>query len=112
MQSRRSTPARGTSHTPRTHTRRAATTPGGPGGTGGPGGPGGPGGTGADTRDRGARPLTGTQRAYLTGRADDQLHGGVDCLALFEFTGAPADPDRMRAAVAALRRHPVLRSTV
>ncbi|RRO80120.1 amino acid adenylation domain-containing protein [Corynebacterium bovis] len=112
MQSRRSTPARGTSHTPRTHTRRAATTPGGPGGPGGTGGPGGPGGTDADTRDRGTRPLTGTQRAYLTGRADDQLHGGVDCLALFEFTGAPVDPDRMRAAVAALRRHPVLRSTV
>ncbi|MDN8579842.1 AMP-binding protein, partial [Corynebacterium bovis] len=103
MQSRRSTPARGTSHTPRTHARRAATTPGGPGG---------PGGTGAGTRGRGTRPLTGTQRAYLTGRADDQLHGGVDCLALFEFTGAPVDPDRMRAAVAALRRHPVLRSTV
>ncbi|RRO93230.1 hypothetical protein CXF29_10225, partial [Corynebacterium bovis] len=76
MQSRRSTPARGTSHTPRTHTRRAATTPGGPGGPGGTGGPGGPGGTDADTRDRGTRPLTGTQRAYLTGRADDQLHGG------------------------------------
>ncbi|WP_342008930.1 amino acid adenylation domain-containing protein [Corynebacterium bovis] len=112
MQSRRSTPARGTSHTPRTHTRRAATAPGGPNGTGVPGGPGGTDGTGADTRDRGTRPLTGTQRAYLTGRADDQLHGGVDCLALFEFTGAPVDPDRMRAAVAALRRHPVLRSTV
>ncbi|MEL4164677.1 hypothetical protein MTQ16_07460 [Corynebacterium bovis] len=121
MQSRRSTPARGASHTPRTHIRRDATTPGGtggpggtdgPGGTGGPGGPGGTGGTDPDTRDRGTRPLTGTQRAYLTGRADDQLHGGVDCLALFEFTGAPVDPDRMRAAVAALRRHPVLRSTV
>ncbi|MBC3186416.1 AMP-binding protein [Corynebacterium sp. zg-331] len=58
------------------------------------------------------RSLTGTQRAYLSGRSGDQLHGGVDCLALFEFTGVPVDPDRMRSAVAALRRHPVLRSTI
>ncbi|KQB83507.1 non-ribosomal peptide synthetase [Corynebacterium oculi] len=69
-------------------------------------------GSGEDRDHVTSRPLTGTQRAYLSGREEDQLYGGVDCLALFEFIGDPIDGHRLRTAVAALRRHPVLRSTI
>lgn len=76
-------------------------------------------GAGSDpaTRDGQRRPLTATQRAYLRGREPGQPLGGVDCMALFEFRrdvggGDHLDIERLRAAVATLRRHPVMRSAI
>lgn len=69
------------------------------------------------TSDGQRRPLTATQRAYLRGREPGQPLGGVDCMALFEFHrdvggGDHLDIERLRAAVATLRRHPVMRSAI
>ncbi|WP_438484813.1 amino acid adenylation domain-containing protein [Streptomyces sp. S186] len=66
--------------------------------------------TAADTS---AFPLTKVQQAYLTGRSEQQLLGGVASHCYFEFDAPELDTDRFTAAVeAVVLRHPALRTTV
>ncbi|WP_043267629.1 non-ribosomal peptide synthetase [Streptomyces sp. CT34] len=63
-----------------------------------------------DTR---AFPLTKVQQAYLTGRGEEQLLGGVASHCYFEFEAPRLDAERFTAAVeAVVLRHPALRTTV
>ncbi|MBI2695642.1 amino acid adenylation domain-containing protein [Mycobacterium nebraskense] len=55
-------------------------------------------------------PLAPMQHAMWVGRQDNQQFGGVAGHLYVEFDGGPLDPERLRAAAAALaRRHPMLR---
>ncbi|WEB44048.1 amino acid adenylation domain-containing protein [Streptomyces yunnanensis] len=66
--------------------------------------------TAADTS---AFPLTKVQQAYLTGRSEQQLLGGVASHCYFEFDAPELDTERFTAAVeAVVLRHPALRTTV
>ncbi|WP_280234089.1 GNAT family N-acetyltransferase [Nocardia cyriacigeorgica] len=57
-----------------------------------------------------AFPLATTQHAYWTGRSRDDALGGGAAHLYVEFDGPALDPQRFRAAVAALlERHPMLR---
>ncbi|KLO44597.1 peptide synthetase [Mycobacterium nebraskense] len=54
-------------------------------------------------------PLAPMQHAMWVGRQDNQQLGGVAGHLYVEFDGGPLDPERLRAAAAALaRRHPML----
>ncbi len=58
-------------------------------------------------------PLTKVQQAYLTGRGEQQLLGGVASHCYFEFEAPQLDTERFTAAVeAVVLRHPALRTTV
>ncbi|MGZ8178381.1 amino acid adenylation domain-containing protein [Williamsia sp. SKLECPSW1] len=60
-----------------------------------------------------AFPLAPMQHAYWVGRSDSHDLGGVAAHLYVEFDGGAVDPDRFRAAVAALvERHPMTRVTV
>ncbi|MCR4654126.1 MAG: amino acid adenylation domain-containing protein [Eubacterium sp.] len=55
--------------------------------------------------------LTDVQYAYLVGRDDDQVMGGVDCHAYYEFKGRGIDLKRLEKAWVELhRRHKALRT--
>ncbi|MGW1286265.1 phosphopantetheine-binding protein, partial [Streptomyces sp. NPDC002586] len=67
----------------------------------------------ARTADTPAFLLTKVQQAYLTGRSEQQLLGGVASHCYFEFDAPELDTDRFTAAVeAVVLRHPALRTTV
>lgn len=67
----------------------------------------------ATAREEGSdrHPLTEVQQAYLSGRAHDQLLGGVSAHCYFEFHASAFDPARFRGAVeTVVHRHPGLRT--